>query len=198
MKASLFQALTIVDMVVYIKENKPGLRRIKDIKRAYAFTSIGTDIRKTSLAIFMSEMLLNVCTRQQTGAEFYDFVVSSVKALEDNKQTLNAYHIVFLLELSGLLGFAPTRNFSQTHCFFNLREGVYQTHFEDASYSLSKEESLVFFNASSMSIRKDETKLNVSSQMRKALLQKTIDYYRIHLDGFREVKSHQVLEMVLN
>lgn len=39
--------------------------------------------------------------------------------------------------------------------------------------------------------------LHISPQERKIVLEKILDYYQLHIDGFGHVRSHEVLEEVL-
>jgi DNA repair protein RecO (recombination protein O) len=40
--------------------------------------------------------------------------------------------------------------------------------------------------------------INISSNERKFLLEKLLDYYRLHVGDFGEVRSHKILEEVLS
>ncbi len=195
-KASLFQPLSILDIVAYIK---PGdqLQHIKEVRCPQPFNSLHSDIRKTSLALFMAEVLLNSIKHQDMQAEAFSFVEKAVLHLDSDHMKLSEFHIVFLLQLSKYLGFFPGRNYSSSHCYFNLREGSYQANFEGEPNSLDLEESKLFFALSDVPVG-EKSSITLSHAMRMKLLQKIIDYYRYHMEGFREIKSLKVLEAVFH
>ncbi len=195
-KASLFQPLSILDVVAYIK---PGdqLQHIREVRCPHPFTTIHSDIRKTSLALFMAEILLNSIKHQDIQADAYNFVEKAVYHLDSEQVKLAEFHIVFLLQLSKYLGFYPGRNYSASHCYFNLREGSYQAVFDGELNSLDQEESKLFFALSDIPVGENPS-TSLSHPMRMRLLQKIIDYYRYHMEGFREIKSLRVLETVFN
>jgi len=59
-KASLLQALFLVDLVAYQKQSK-DLHRIKEIKSKHTYQNLAFDIAKSSQAIFLAEILYKTC-----------------------------------------------------------------------------------------------------------------------------------------
>ena len=55
-KASIFQPLALVEMNVTNRE-KSTMHRISDLTAAHAWATIPFDIRKSSLLLFLNEML---------------------------------------------------------------------------------------------------------------------------------------------
>ncbi len=192
----LFRPLTIVDMVVYHKE-KEGLQRIREIHCPQPFESIPYHIAKSSIAIFLAEMLTRSLQKQQSSPSLFDFACEALRLLDQTTGKTADFHLVFLMQLSRFLGFQPRDNYDPRHPFFNLREGVYQDRPGQDQSCLNKELSLHFRSLMNTGIH-DLPELSVPGGLRRALLQKTIDYYSYHLDGMQEIRSHSVLEMVLN
>jgi len=193
-KASLFQPLTLVEMVAYHKENM-GLQRIKEIRCPHPVPNLSADIRKSAIAMFLCEMMLNAFQHQEPQAQAFDYIYKSVLALDMQERNLSTFHISFLMQLSKYLGFAPGSGYSEQKSFFNLREGNYQHEPDIAGQSLGSEESAYFFRLSQIQPG-DDINFNIPLSVRKTLLARTIDYYRMHLEGFRELKSQKVLDVV--
>lgn len=195
-RQNLFQPLTMVDMVVYHRE-KPGLQRIKEINCPETYSSIPYDIMKSSIAIFLSEMLTKSLKEQDPNPDMYDYISDALRFLDHTNDRVTDFHLVFLMHLSRYLGFQPRNNFDATHCYFNLREGFFQTTYSGGHDCLDRDLSRIFHQVNVADLT-GVGSLSILSDSRRSLLQKTIDYYRFHLDGFQEVRSHFVLEMVLN
>lgn len=195
-KAHLLQPLTLVDLVAYIK---PGdhLQNIRELRCSKPFYTIHNDIRKTTMALFLAEMLLNTCKHQHIQEEAYHYIENSILLLDREDTRLAHFHLIFLLQLTRYLGFFPARNYSLTHCYFNLREGSYQQAFQGSTESLDQEESQIFFALSNADSPSHET-ISLLREKRMIILQKVVDYYRFHLEGFKEVKSLKVLEAVFH
>lgn len=195
-KANLFQPLTLVELVVYNKQNSSSnLLNIREIQCLHHFTTIGTDIIKTTLALFLGEVLLNAFTRQEMHQQAFSFIHQAIVHLDGREENLGAFHIYFLIQLSKYLGFAPQDNYTEKHCYFNLMEGIFQKEIDHTAYCLDKESSHYFFRLSQMSTD-NYIDFSIPVQKRKELLHKILEYYKLHLEGFKEVRSHQVLEIV--
>ncbi|MBW6498166.1 MAG: DNA repair protein RecO [Bacteroidales bacterium] len=195
-KQNIFQPLTIVDMVIYRKE-RDGLQHIREITNPEPWQSIPYDITKTSIAIFLAEILSGVLKESDTSTAMFDFVKESLVFLDQAEGRIADFHLVFLLQLSGHLGFSPRNNFNEYCCFFNLAEGLYQTVYYGPEICLDKELSQQFTKLSKCGFG-DLEGIHLKPEHRKTLLHKTIDYYRFHLEGLKEIKSHHVLESVLH
>jgi DNA repair protein RecO (recombination protein O) len=195
-KASLFQPLSLIEMVAYHKERQ-GLQRIKEIRCPHPVLNLSADIRKSAIAMFLCEMMLQTFQHQEPQTQAFDYIYKSVLTLDMQERNLSTFHISFLLQLSKFLGFAPGGGYSAQKCFFNLREGVYQHEPDIAGQSLGSEESACFYRLSQTN-PESETDLHIPQPIRKTLLARTIDYYRLHMEGFREIKSHQVLDVVFH
>src|SRR6478752_6569477 len=55
-KIALYQPLMLLDLVVYHKENA-GIMRIKEVKSLYPYQTLFHDVYKSSVALFINEVL---------------------------------------------------------------------------------------------------------------------------------------------
>lgn len=195
-KYNLFQPLSMLEMVVYHKESK-GLQRIKEISSIKQYNNIHSDIRKTTIAIFISEVLVNCLKEEESNLNLYDFLKQSLFFLDDLKEKVADFHLLFLLQLTRYLGFYPNLGQDMAGSTFNLKEGVYQQFDKDSPYFLDRQFSDYFSRLSKMDYQ-DLFSFSMPSQLRKPLLEKIIDYYKLHMEGFRDIKSLVVLENVFN
>jgi len=104
-KIALFQPLTLLDLVVYHRENADILR-IKEVKCFYAYQTIHTDIRKSAIAMFLNEFVNKAVKDQSHAGEISEFLISSLISL-DKVDSPENFHLIFLLKLSRYLGFGP-------------------------------------------------------------------------------------------
>lgn len=195
-KYNLFQPLSMFDMVVYHKE-RDGLQRIKEISSLKQYNHINTDIRKTSIAIFISEVLMNCLKEQESNPQLFEFLKKSFVFLDDSEDKVADFHLVFLLQLTRYLGFYPNLKQNFKNSVFNLKEGVYQHSDADTMYCIDSQLSDAFLRLCNINYN-DLDCLYIPYQQRKLLLEKTIEYYKLHMAGFRDIKSLTVLESVFN
>lgn len=194
MKASLFQPFTLVEIVAYHKEND-RLQRLKEVRNAHPLANIHTDIRKSTIAMFLAEILLGVFRQQEPQSDAFRFISEAAVRLDDATEGLSVFHIHFLGRLTSYLGFSPAGNYSEKHCYFDLREGIFNT--QPSLDALSNIESRHFYHFCHFGWNElpDEP---ITSTTKQTLLRKMITYYRYHLDGLKEVKSLEILADVFH
>ncbi len=195
-KMNLFQPLTPVDLVVYFKEGG-GLLRIKEISCPEPLKTIPYDILKSAIAMFLSEILSKSLKEQDPNEALFAFFTDATGILDRSGERLADFHLVFMLQLSSYLGFQPRNNHDQVNSFFNLREGLFERQYESGEVCLDKDLSRAFHEVSTRTIS-DFSSLRIPAGVRRQLLARTIDYYRYHLPGIGEIRSHTVLETVLH
>jgi DNA repair protein RecO (recombination protein O) len=105
-KIALYQPLTLLDLVVYDKENT-GLQRISEAKINTPQRLIPFDMARISLALFATEVIGRSILEGYQNEELFDFLCESISTLDDSATGLAHFPLVFLLENSKHLGFAP-------------------------------------------------------------------------------------------
>ncbi len=175
-KIALFQPLTLLDLVVYHRENA-SILRIKEVKCLYAYQSLTGDIKKSAIAMFVNEILNKAVKDQSHAEEICGFLIESLIALDKTSMPEN-FHLIFLLKLSRYLGFGPQSN-----------EEVL------GAWIVSKEEEEVLTQL----LKADfDGRVTLSYEQRKNLLESLLRFYATHIDNFGEMKSVQVLKDVLS
>lgn len=181
-KIALFQPLTLLDLVVYHKENK-DIHRISEIKCSYPFRSIPFDIHKSSIALFITEVLGKILKEETSNMPLFDFVFESIAWFDEISHHFENFHVQFLLKLAVYLGFAPesAKEFSYELMLHHLVP--LDTHLEQALDLLLQSE---FDQAP-----------KVDRSTRAKLLDAILLFYRLHIDSLGEVKSIAILKEVM-
>lgn len=190
--ANMFQRLTPVDLVVYHKE-RPGLQRISDIKPNPLLVSIPFDVYKTSLVLFLDEVLYKSIREEEANPQLFDFLMQSIEWLDHSQHPGNNFHLTFLILLCRYLGFAPTKNYSAENNIFNLKDGYFQPTFPDHPHFIPPplgELFLALLNANYT------TSPIISTPDRRACINYLLEYYALHIEGFGTIRSHKVLEQI--
>ena len=68
LKPGLFQPLTILELVVYHKQNR-SVQNINDATYLYPYQSIPFDIRKSSIALFINELTYKTIHEEESNPE---------------------------------------------------------------------------------------------------------------------------------
>jgi DNA repair protein RecO (recombination protein O) len=190
-KTVYFRPLTILEIEASHK-NKGTLEYFKEVRLAYPYFSINTDITKTTIAIFISEMLHHSIREEEKNQSLYSFLETALLWLDSHDEAAN-FHLILLLEITKFLGFYPDGS-QQEHPYFEMTDGVFVPY--ESISCLSADETKLFRKL--MLLRFDNTTKAFHVTERQALLKIVLDYYVFHLDGFRRPKSLDVLKEVFN
>ncbi|MCS6973094.1 MAG: DNA repair protein RecO [Cyclobacteriaceae bacterium] len=173
-KMALFQPLTLLDMVVYHRENA-NINRIKELKCLHPYETLHRDIRKAAIALFLNEVL-NKCIKEEShSAEMYRFIQDSLIGLDNMQEKLENFHLIFLIRLSRQLGF-----------------GISSPD-DIASEFPGDEESLQLMKE----LLEGVWTVSMPVHQRRKLLNGLLQFYRRHLENMGEIKSVDVLREVL-
>lgn len=191
LKASYFQPLTQLDLIATHK-NKGTLEFIREAKVSVPYASLHTDIVKSSLVLFLAEILKNSIREEEANPWLYVFIEESLLWLDENDGVAN-FHIYFLLRLSHFLGFYPDASQIDFR-YFNILEGNFQES-KTNEYCLEGEtvENLKrFFNSSLYDIGS----IKLSKTSRSNLLELLLTYYKLHVQGYQRPKSLSVINQI--
>ena len=195
-KANMIQPMALLDMIVY-KREKNTLQTIKELRNTHPQSSIAFDIHKSSIALFINE-ILNKCIREEEpNGSLFAFIHNAIHILDLKTGNYANFHLLFLIKLSKYLGFEPQDNYTNENNLFDLREGLFKNcppaHHHFMPYPLSEH---MHYLISLSFDRIHELKIN--TQERRILLQKLIEYYELHITRLSDIKSHQILESVMS
>jgi DNA repair protein RecO (recombination protein O) len=195
MKAVLFQPLTLLDLVVYRKERNV-LQNIREVRIAHPWQSLPFDIRKSSIALFVNEVLYKALGEEEPNGPLFEFLWNALLVLDEVEEPFGHYHLLFTLKLTKYLGFYPRSARSAEQCYFNLPEGTFQPVFIEG-ICLGNKLSEMWCTVLDWPFEKPYVpSLHVKD--RDALLDALLAYYRFHLPGFAGFRSAEVLHTVLS
>ena len=195
LKANLFQPLSLLDLVIYRKENST-LHRIKELKSNFPFTSIPYDIVKSSLALFITEVLINTIKEEEKNPALFDFLIHGIKILDLHQSNIANFHLLFLSKLSRHLGFYPTGDFEKGNNYFDLQEGSFVAQQPIHPHFLDEEYAQIFNTILGINFEALNS-INITKEQRKYLLEQLVNYYQFHLSETKKIQSHKVLEEVM-
>ncbi|TAK41174.1 MAG: DNA repair protein RecO [Saprospiraceae bacterium] len=192
--AGLLQVMSLVDIVAYHREDKE-LTRLKEVKAFYAYRSIPFDIRKGAVGLFLIEVARSTIQGHEEHPALFGFLADNLVFLDETAVFSNL-HLYFLLALSWHLGFFPGGEFCGATPVFDMQEGLFIAGQPAHPYWLPERMSQLLCQLRDVS-KEQNGEVKMSREERRQLLRHLLDYYRLHIGGFPEIHSHQVLEEVL-
>lgn len=190
-KAVLFQPLTVLNLDIYYHENK-NLHIVKESKLVFSTSRLHGDVLKTSVVIFLSEVLQKILKDGYQNPSLYDLLKLRIQELLTTPFNPD-FHLRLLIDMSNELGFLPFDNYAEGNPVFSIEEGKFVeaglNH--TGAYYLSITDSFNLHQLIS-----GET-LKLTNAERRVLLSEIIKYYQFHNPGMQAIKSGAVLQEVL-
>lgn len=100
---SLYQPLTILDMVVY-NNQKTELHRISEAQFSIKYSSIPFDIKKTTINLFLAEAISKMMIEQEENIALFDFLEAAFIQFDALENNFSEFHIFILINLLDFLG----------------------------------------------------------------------------------------------
>jgi len=190
-KFAFFQLLNILDLETNYNSNR-SIQYIKDLKVKYNFTSLHTNIYKSSVVMFLSEILSNIIHVETKDMELFDFIEKSL-IWYDKSEDSSTFYLIFLMKITHYLGFYPDCT-NMSYNYFNLEEGLFESS-KNSQYVIEGS-SLVLFKTI-LGIKFDSNKLPfIDKTNKKDILKNILIYFKLHVDGFKDPKSLKVLNQI--
>lgn len=189
-RASYFQPLSLLRVEARHKDRE-GLDYLVDVNTHHPITRLHTEVIHSTLALFLSECLMQVFRESEKDEDLFDMLEQAIIHMDSTDRVYN-HHLKILAQTTMYLGFFPdTTSMGES---FNLIDG----YFDD--------EKLAQHHASPVLSDKlrellgtgfdDLSELRMSRDERTGLLSLLLDYYAIHLHGFRRPTSQLVLSKI--
>lgn len=193
-QGNLLQPLFLLDMQV-VENPKRDLQHIREFRNVPAFHHIPFQVEKSSIALFLAEVLYRSLREEEQNQPLFDFLYHAIQFLDVCQAGVADFHLLFLLNLSKHLGFFPANNYSAGRPYFDLQTGEFvgslplHPHFMPADLSSS------FSNLIGRSFQ-DFHEFSLSNKLRINLLTCLLDYYYLHLEGVKKINALEVLHQV--
>ncbi|WP_316801080.1 DNA repair protein RecO [Pedobacter frigidisoli] len=195
-KMNMLQSLHLLDMIVYHKVNT-NIQRVSEVRQTPVFKTIPYDIVKSSIIIFLNEVLYKSIRQQSADESLFDYIYNSVAWFDENDELNPNFHLSFLLKLTRFLGFAPNEKRRGDQIYFDLQEGGFVSRVPIHSNYLQLDDALCFISLFETSLEKI-SEIKMSNAQRRFLLDKILVFYTLHTASFGEVQSHKILEVLLS
>jgi DNA repair protein RecO (recombination protein O) len=191
-----FQPLSILELDVYYKPNR-DIQRIKDLRISRMLHTVHNNIVKSSVAIFIAEILYKTLKEVEPNKPLFDFIYNSVQVLDLKDDGIENYHLAFLLMLSRYLGIFPVVENSGIIEFDGMEQQALLKNDRGLSLFLSEEEKMALTDLHKYSFNNLE-KIKMGNNVRSSLLEKFVAYFKLHLEGIGTIKSLAVLKEVFS
>ncbi len=180
LNAAYFQLLSQLEIHANHKTNQT-LHTISEVKLHHAYQSLQTNIYKSTVVLFLAEILQNVVIEEEKNIDLYHFIETALLWYDLHEFNAN-FHLIFLLKLSKHLGIYP--DVKKTHLNFFLHE--------KNNHKITQLNTLLGIHFDTLNF------IKINAQTRNEILSEIINYFSVHLGGFKKPKSLDILHNVFN
>ncbi len=190
------QPLSIIELVLYYRETR-DLQTAREFSVIYSPTSINGNFVKSSIAIFLGEVLSSILKEETAQKELFDYLLNSIKYFDTCKSDILNFHIGFLAGLCSFLGIEPEKRTNPEHGIFDLLNGCFvplpPAHGNYADTVVSEILSMIFTSSFD-----NLSKISLTGKTRNDVLNAILKYYSIHFPSLRKINSLEVLREVFS
>jgi DNA repair protein RecO (recombination protein O) len=212
-RAALLQPMFLVEFEG-LTSPRAEMHRFREMRAAVPLRSIPFDVRKSTVALFMAEMLYRLVREAEPDSPLFDFVWETVRALDllDSAAGVANFHLLFMVGLSRHLGFFPGNEWSPGW-WFDIREGLFTPVEPRGGVYFSRENAELLGRfmemgpaavgghaadraASDPSLETILTSLPLNRTRRADFMNAMLAYFGYHLDAVRDIRSVDILREV--
>ena len=177
-KPSYFEPLSLIELTGYHQQDRE-INRLSEVKSMAPLHSLRQDIHKSSIVVFLTEILNKVIIEKDQNTPLFNFIYNALLTFEGQAEN-NNFHLQFLLKLTKHLGFSVENpedfvSESNNKRFYDNRQNL------DLLTNLSQAPF--------------EQHITIDSEKRATILQDIIFYYQQHM-GITKLKSLSVLSTI--
>ena len=192
-KGALFQPMFVLEFEG-IESSRAELHRMKEVSNLIPLMPVPLDVRKSTVALFMAEVLYRLIREVEPNSPLFDFVCQAIVALDRMETGTANFHLWFLVRLSAFLGFYPGNEYMPGDCF-DIREGVFRPSIPDHRMILAPEQAATL--AALMEVPIDSlASIPLGRHQRSDFMSGMLAYFGYHFDSIHEVRSINILREV--
>ena len=193
---SLFMPLSVLDMDVD-HGNRRDIQRIKEAHLSFPLVEISTNPIKNMLALFLSEVLFRVVKETEPDGRLFRFLYDSVSLLERTETGIANFHLVFLLHLLYYIGIYPNAESNSDSLYFDMLNSVFVREHPAHVHYLNQQECIVMVRLLKMTYE-NMSLYSFSRRERVRIIERILEYYRLHLPEFPEIRSLGVMQTLFD
>jgi DNA repair protein RecO (recombination protein O) len=96
----------MLDLVAYHNDHGK-INRVSEIRVMHPYNDIPFNIRKSTVALFLSELLLKTLREESPNAALFEFMMRSFREYDGLNRTYQNFHIQFLMRYLKYIGLEP-------------------------------------------------------------------------------------------
>lgn len=195
LRSAIFGHLALLDLVVERHEHK-SLHYIKEVNLNRLVPDFSESMTRNSVVMYINELLYKCVREEECNRPLFVFIINALQNLGNRELPVQAFHLLFMLKLSSFLGFMPRLSKTDAGSFFDMEEGLFLDSEPLHRYFISGKPAAALELLQAMDYD-DLKNFSITAPVRDELLERLLDFYRLHIPELGEMKSVKVLQEIL-
>ena len=177
--------------------NTRELQKIVEARTMLPLQNIYTDPVKNAETLFLAEMLGQTLKMPEPNPQLFAFIAQAIQVLNLIDEGKANFHLCFLLQLCGFLGFSPNMESYRPGYCFDMLNGIFTPSRPLHAYTLEPREAEIFAQLTRMDFN-NLRYFRFNRGERNAVLDRILTYYRLHQPGIGELRSPEILKALFD
>lgn len=187
----LLQPLSMISFTANYKKGK-SLARISDVQPYMLYSSVQGDVVKSSIALFLSELLVYSLREEGEDEALFNFLDRSLTLFDSLENCYADFHLVFMVQLLRYIGIYPNLENYTLRSYVDLLQGCAVNEHPLHPDFLMPQDSAPFVGLLRTGYDSMHM-LSLNRKLRGEYLAILLKYYRLHIPDFPQLKSMDVL-----
>lgn len=192
----LFMPFSILELDIDHR-NTRELQKIVEARTMLPLQNIYTDPVKNAETLFLAEMLGQTLKMPEPNPQLFAFIAQAIQVLNLIDEGKANFHLCFLLQLCGFLGFSPNMESYHPGYCFDMLNGIFTSSRPLHAYVLDAREAEIFARLTRMDFN-NLRYFRFNRGERNAVLDRILTYYRLHQPGIDELHSPEILKALFD
>lgn len=193
-KNAALQPLSRVEMVVS-ESHERDMHSVRELRVERPYMQLSSDPMRGMLALFAQEVLYRTLREETGDLALFFFVQEALEAM-DTGEDVPSFPLKLLVQLMQHLGISPGSPLP-TELRFDMREGCFFAGMPPHELCMAPPQSALFAALLNADWNDTVASKREPASVRRALLDDLLIYYRLHVEGFGELRSPAVLHALL-
>jgi DNA repair protein RecO (recombination protein O) len=193
-RIALFQPFTLLELVAYVARPGSGLTRLSEFRCAEPLRTLPYDVQKSSVVLFLSEVIGRAVREEEKNEPLFRFLHDSILAFDEQEVGTENFALLFLLHLTNYLGFGIGSGGELTDQIVMAGNNFVGSGFSTGPAVLRLREFETYFDEL---LHTPAHSTIPNGRVRRELLSVLIRYYQLHIEQLGEIKSLDILSLVL-
>lgn len=196
-KAALLQPTSIIEYEGY-EGRHSDLHGIREARNKVILSGIAFDMRKSTIALFMAEVLYRLVREETPNKPLFDFICSSIESLDRadsaNTTAIANFHLWFLVRLSEYLGFYPGGEY-HVGDMFDIEEGLFCSAYPQHGNYMGAAGAATL-DAMMRSDADELGEVKLKGEQRSEFMNDILNFFNFHFDIINNINSLSILRDV--